>query len=110
MMVVSVLMSMIMMMSVIAGGHEIGAALWIEWGFDLSDLDCEIEQQLPHRRITTQPKTIAENLHWHVAVAQKPSDARERRRIGRADFKQKLGLCDNFDQAAILEDQRVVGT
>lgn len=110
MIVVSMLVTMIMPMSMIACDRQIGAALGIERGFNLRDLDCEIEQQLLHSRTTAQPKTIAENLHRHVAVAQKPSDARERRKVGRAHFEQRLGLGDNFDQTSILEDQYVVGT
>jgi hypothetical protein len=107
---VSVIMLMSMTMTVIACGRRISAAFGIEWRFDLGHIGCEIKQQRLHRRIASQPKTIAKNLHRHVAVPQCPSNARECGKISRAHLQQRLGLRDDFDQAAILEDQRVVGT
>ena len=42
-------------------------------------------------------------LGRQVAVAEMPGDAGQRRRVGGADFGERLGRGHDFDDAAVLE-------
>ena len=44
-----------------------------------------------------------------MTVAEMPGQTRQTGHVGHADFDQRLGRGDDFDQAAVLEHQQVVG-
>src|SRR5690242_3335587 len=59
--------------------------------------------------VAAQTQAVGEDLHRHVAVAELPGDAGERRRIGDARLDQRLRLRYDLDQAAVVEHQQIVG-
>jgi len=42
-----------------------------------------------------------------MPVAEMPGDAGEMQRVSAADFKERLGRCDDLDKSAVLEHERI---
>ena len=80
--------------------RRIGAALRIEWRFDLSDLNSEAAQHRLDDMVTPQSKPVRQDLNRQVPVAKVPGGARQLCGIGAANFGQRLGRGDDFNKIA----------
>jgi hypothetical protein len=106
----AVIMRMIVMvMVVLTCGRGVGAALRLERRIDLRDLRTKSREQRLDRRIALEAQPTFQNLHRNVAVAEVPRNPRQRRQICGADFDQRLRFGHDFDEAAIVKHQHVVG-
>jgi hypothetical protein len=88
--------------------HSVGA-FRLERCFDRLDLRSEGLQRLFERRIAAQAHAVFLYLDWYVTVAEVPRQSRERRGVVNTHFEKRFGFCDDFYNAAIVEQQRVVG-
>jgi hypothetical protein len=85
----------------------IGAAFGIERRFDLDDARA---QPFHHRLddvVAPDPQAFAHDLGRQMAVAEMPGDPDQMLRIAPAYFEQRFRRCDDFDQPAVVEHQRV---
>ncbi len=102
----------IVMMRMIVGGMGVaaagvGAALGIERRLDLDDSGAEaLHHRLDHV-VAPDPQTLGHDLGRQMPIAEMPGDPNQMQRIGAADFEQRLGRGDHFDQPAVLEHQRI---
>jgi hypothetical protein len=88
----------------------VGATLGIERRFDL---DHPRAQSLDHRLnhvVTADSQGACSDLRRQMAIAEMPGDADQMLRVVTSDFQKRLGRGHDFDQAAILEHQRVAAT
>jgi hypothetical protein len=88
-----------------AGG--IGAALGIERRLDLDHAGAE---PLHHRLddvVAPDTQALGHDLRRQMAIAEMPGHPDQMVRIGPLDLGQRLRRCDDFDQPAILEHQRI---
>ena len=89
------------------GVPGIGAALGIERRLDLEDAG---PQPLHHRlddMVAADAQSLRHDLGRQMPVAEMPRDPDQMMRIAAADFEQRLGRGDHFDQAAVLQHQRI---
>jgi hypothetical protein len=101
------MMVMIMMCVVMCGLFRIGAAFGLERPFDERDLATELAGHLFNHLIAANADAIGKNLHWQMAIAQMPGHARKITRLSHADFCQRFGRSDNFNQATIFQHQGI---
>jgi len=114
---VAVLMFMIMVMIVMmmiavvlmAITNGIGT-FRLERRFDRLELRSEGLQRLFERRIATKAQAIFLYLDRYVAVTEVPRQSRERHGIFDAHFEERFGFRYDLHYAAIVEQQRVVGS
>jgi hypothetical protein len=85
----------------------IGAAFGLEWRFERDDAGAELFGELGKNVIAPDAQGVAEHLDRYMAVAEMPGDAGEMLRIGAADFEQRFRRSDDFDEAAVLQHQRI---
>lgn len=85
----------------------IGAALRIERRFDGDDARAEATHHLLDDVIAPDAQALADDLGRQMTIAEMPRDPHQMLRIGAADFHQRLGCCDHFDQPAVFEYQRI---
>jgi hypothetical protein len=100
---------MVAVMVMILTGYGTDAAFRFERCFDRLDLRSEGVQRLLERRIAAQTHAIFLYLNRYVTVAEVPRQSRERRGIVDAHFEEPFSFRDDFHNAAIVEQQRVVG-
>jgi hypothetical protein len=89
---------------------RIGAALRIEWRLDL---DRSGTQPLHHRLdhvIAPDAQAFRRDLRRQMSIAEMPCDANQVLRILAADFHQRLGRRNHFDQPAIIKHQCVTAS
>jgi hypothetical protein len=98
-----------MIVTVIISRDLVRAAFRLERRFDRHRLGAERDQQRLGRRFTAHAQRPAPDLGRDVPVAQMPSEPRQRRQVGRADFQYRLGRRHDFNETAIVQHQRVVG-
>jgi hypothetical protein len=103
-MVMTVMMRVVMMVIMRARG-----GIGLERRFDLRHLGAARREQGLDLGIASDAQPVGEKLRRHVAVAERPGDARERGRIGDARLDQRFRGGDDLDQAAIVEHERIVG-
>jgi len=106
-MVVMVIMPVVMML---VSCRQIGTAFGIERRLDEDRLGAEAREQRFDRGIAPHAQTVGKELHRHVAVAEVPGEASERREVLGACLDQRLGLGDHFDQVAVVEHEQIAGT
>ena len=87
--------------------HRIGAAFGIESRLDQSDLGPQSAHHLLDDMIAADADLCVKNLHGQMPVAQMPGDMGELARIADADFRQRLGPAEHFDEATIIEHDGV---
>lgn len=85
----------------------VGAALRIERRFDFDDRGAKPAHHVLDHMIAPDAKPSGCDLRLQMPVAEMPSDAHQVMRIVAADFGQRLRRRDDFDEAAILERQRI---
>ncbi len=114
----AVLMAMIMMVTVVAtmvrmlrrvgvAFTSIGAALRIKWSFDLNQPGSQPSHHRFDHVIASNAQSSRHDLRRQVTVAEMPGDANEVLRVLATNFQKGLGRCDDFDQPAIFEHQRI---
>jgi hypothetical protein len=110
-MVAVIMMVMVVVVSVVVGmgGGLVGPALRLERRLDDGDLRAGTGQPLLDGSIAFQPQLALEDLHRHVAVAEVPSESRQRREVGGPHLDQRLGLGHHLHQAAVVQHQRIIG-
>ena len=109
--VMIVAMRMVVMMIVVMtiAGNGVSAAFRLERRIDRLELCSESLQRLLKRRITTQAHAVFLYLDRYVTVAKVPGQPRERHGIFDAHFEERFGFRNDLHNAAIVEQQRVVG-
>jgi hypothetical protein len=85
----------------------VGAAFWIERGFDMLDLSAEPLQQVQDHMILADAQPVGKNLGWQMPVAKMPGNADEFTRIGSPHFDQFFRRCLDNDDCAIAQLQTV---
>jgi hypothetical protein len=85
----------------------IGAAFGIERRFNNDDPRAEATHHVLDHMIAANAETLADNLGRQMTVAEMPGDTHQMMRIGAANFHQRLGCSDHFDQTAIFQHQRI---
>jgi hypothetical protein len=60
--------------------------------------------------IAADAQRLRQEFGRQMAITEMPSDAHQRQRVGRPDFRQRLGGRDHFDNAFVLEPQTVAAT
>jgi hypothetical protein len=106
MVVVMIMVIMMMPMLVIMGCRR---NIGLERRLDRSSFRAALLEQGFDRRTVPDAQAIGEHLHRHVTVAERPGEARERRRIGQACLDQRLRRGDNLHHAPVIEQERIVG-
>lgn len=100
---------MAVIVSVLTGGCDrVGPAFRLERRFDFHDLAAERSNERGHAIRALQANTIGQDLHRHVAVAERMGDFRERRNVS-AHFDEFFRSRDDFNGVAVIEQQCVVG-
>jgi hypothetical protein len=105
--VITVVMVTMIMRGVIMRRLGIRPALGIERRLDLDDPRA---QSLHHRLddvIAADAQALWHDLGRQMAIAEVPGDPNQMQRIGAADFHQRLGRGNHFDQPAVLQHQRI---
>lgn len=87
----------------------IGPALGVERRLDVDESGPHRRQQVARHIGPTQPQTPLMDLDRNMMVTEQPGEARQSGWIGGAGFQQGFGLCDDLDQAAVVELQDIVG-
>jgi len=85
----------------------IGAALGVEWRFDLDD---PRSVPLHHRLndvVAADAKAPFRYLRRQMAIAEVPGDPQQVLRILATNLRQRLWRCNDLDQSAVVEHQRV---
>ncbi len=88
---------------------DIGAAFRIERRFDRDDCAAEAARHLLDHGIAADAQALSHQFGRQVAIAEVPGDARQRGGVGGADFGERFGRGDDFDDAAVLQLQPVAG-
>ncbi len=100
--IMAMIVSMIMLM-------RASGCIGLERRLDRGDPCAALLEQRLERRVAPHAQPIGKELRRHVAVAERPGEARERGRIGQTRLDQRLGRGNDLDDAAVVEHQRVVG-
>lgn len=95
------------MVSGLRMGGGISAALGIERRLDLDDAGAEPGHHRLDDVIAANAQTLRHDLGRQMAIAEMPGDPHQMERIGAADFDQRFRGGDHFDQAAVLQHQRI---
>jgi hypothetical protein len=88
-------------------GLRISAAFGIKGSFNQCDFSAKPAHHIFNHMVTTDADAIIENLHWQMAVAEVPGHIGKLARAPTANFSQRLRLAEHFDQAAIIEHNRI---
>jgi hypothetical protein len=106
-MVMTVMMAMIMMMRVLVRGRI--AVVGLERRRHRLRLESALLQEERDFRHIGDPQPVGEDLHRHVAVAEREDQPRALGEVLLAHLQDRLDLGDDLDQAAVVEQQEVVG-
>src|SRR5271155_2974683 len=102
--VIVILMIVAVFMPVrVARSAHVGAAFRVERRFDRDDLRAQAPRHLLDHRIPANAQALLQEFGRQMTIAEMPGDARQRRRVGGANFRQRLGSGDDFDDAPIVE-------
>jgi len=91
----------------VRGSGGIGAAFGIERRLDFDDARAEALDHLLDDMVAADAQALRHDLGRQMAVTEMPGDPHQMERIGAAYLNQRLGRGDHFDQAAILQHQRI---
>ncbi len=104
--IVAMMMAMTMMMPMGVRGL-IGAAFGLERPLDLADLAAEALQHIGDDMVAPDPQPGRADLGFEMSVAKVPGEPDQMTGIAAADLVQRLGLCHDFDQAAVIEHKGI---
>jgi hypothetical protein len=110
MMMTVIMRRMVMAVRVIFGMRmrcRIGTAFGIERRLDLDDAGAEPRNHRLDDVVTADAQALGHDLRRQMAIAEMPGDPHQMKRIGAADFHQRLGRGDHLDQAAVFQHQRI---
>src|SRR3984957_17167990 len=88
---------------------HVGAAFRVERRFDRDDLSAQAPRHLLDYRIPANAQALLQEFGRQMAIAKMPGDARQRRRVGGANFGQRLRRGDDLDDARIVEHEGISG-
>jgi hypothetical protein len=100
------IMRMALITAVAVGGSlglHIGAAFGIERRFERDHVRAKALRHALDDRVAANAQGLRHDLDGQMAIAEMPGDAHEPRRVGGADFRERLGSGEHFDNAAVLE-------
>jgi len=97
----------IVSMRMCMGGLDIGPAFRVERRFDFCAFAAQRSDQRFQCMVAPQANAVRKELDRDVAVAEMKGDPRQRRCIHGSHFDERLGLGHHFDEAPVLELQRV---
>jgi len=102
------LMPTIMRMATRGGGLGcIGAGLGVERGLDLGDPGAAVARHVFDDGVAANAQLLPDDLRRQMAIAEMVGEAHELAQVRAADFGQRLGLGEHFDQASVLQHQRI---
>ena len=81
----------------------IGAAFRVERPFDGDDLGTEAARHLLDHMVAPDPERAPRQFDGQMTIAEMPGDASQRDRVLAADFGERLGRGDHFDDASVLQ-------
>jgi hypothetical protein len=104
-----IVMSMIVMAMrlVPMSAFRIGPAFGIERRRDLDDARAQSLHHGFDDMVAADPQRLGHDLRRQMAVTEMPGEPHQMMRIGAANFQQRLGRGDHFNQPAIIEHQRI---
>ena len=105
--VVVMVMTVLVIVAVNRRGGDIGAALGIEWRFDLDHAGAEAPRHVLDDMVAPDAQTLFQQFGWQMAVAEMPGDPHQRGGVGAAEFRQFFGRGDHFDDAPVVQRQAV---
>ena len=105
MLVMAVIVMIMTMAGMTAAG--ISAAFGIERRVNDNDSRAESANHVLDHMIAPDAQALADNLRRQMAVAEMPGDPHQMIRIGTADFHQRLGRGNDFDQAPVFQHERI---
>jgi hypothetical protein len=88
-------------------GLRISAAFRIKGGFNQRDFSAKPAHHIFNYMVAADADAIIKNLHRQMAVAEMPRHIGKLARAAAANFSQRLRLAENFDQATIIEHNRI---
>ena len=88
-------------------GLGIGAAFGIERRLKRDHAGAQTLDHCLDHRIAADAQRLWHYLGRQMAVAEVPGDAGQGQRVGGSDFRQRFGLGDHLNHAAVLEPQPV---
>ena len=94
-------------MTMIVAGSDIGAALGIERRFDFDHAGAEPLHHVLDHVVAANAQVLARDLNRQVPIAEMPGEPHHLPGIDAAKLDQRLGRCDDLDQPAVIEHQRV---
>lgn len=105
-MLVSVMMAVAMRMIVVMPMRTI---IGLERRRHLDALKPMLRHQCFSLRPLLQPDPVGQNLHRHMAIAERQNEARDRREILGPHFDHRLDVGHDLHKLAVVEHQEVVG-
>jgi len=109
--IVIMIMIMIMMMIIVVMimARMRARAVGLERRGERRELRRDTGEQRLDLGVAADPHPVGEDLHRHVAIAEPPGHASERRGIRDARFDQRFRVSHDLDQRAVVEHERVIG-
>ncbi len=89
-------------------GTVMGTVMGLERCLDGDDFRARGLQQFFELRFAAQAQAVGYYFDRHVAIAESPGEPGERHGIRDAYLKQRLGLRHHLDEAAVIEEERIV--
>jgi hypothetical protein len=79
------------------------AAFGIEWRLDFDDARAELRCHFCDHMVPPNAQIFREKLRRHMAIAEMPGEPRTMQGVDTADFQQRLGRCQYFNQTIVLQ-------
>jgi len=105
--VMRVIVAIVMVVPLRGRAFDIGAAFRIERRFDLDDAGAQPARHILDHMIAANAQALLQQFRRQMPIAQMPRHPRQRRRIRAANFRQRLGRRDHFDDAPIFQRQPI---
>jgi hypothetical protein len=89
---------------------QVSAAFRIERSLDLGQPGSQSTQHIFNHVITPDTQTASHDLHRQMPVTEMPGEAHHLPLIVAADFHERFGCGDHFDQAAVFQHQCIASS
>src|SRR5262245_36598965 len=85
------------------------SVVWLERRRHLDALESMLRDQRFDLGPLLQPDPVGENLHRHMAIAERQDQPRYSGKIFGANLKHRLDVGHDLDEIAVIEHQEIVG-
>jgi hypothetical protein len=106
-MVVMIMVVVVIVLMRVAVRWRVGAPLRVERRLDRGHSGAQSVEHCFERPIAPDAQPVRKHLHGHVTIAKVPGEPRQMDQILATNFPQRLRLDDDFDQASVVEFERV---